>query len=79
MDTISVITINGDMFFVENSYPKDAQKDLEEIAKQVAASIEIPLDADDSRIFDLFLHEVQRRLGVVLHVIRVSNVLRIDR
>jgi len=79
MDSISLITINGDMFFIESSYPSSTLKSIEEIAQGIFEPNEIPSEEEGSSVFKLFLNKVQSQLGIALHEVHVRHVFRINR
>ena len=75
MDSISLVTINGSMYFVKSIKPCDVSDKVDAIAQKISVCANTKKESD---IFSQFTQEVSQQLNIELSRIEISHVYRIN-
>ena len=75
MDSISLVTINGSMFFVKSVLSEDISNKIDKIAHEISNKLISKKEAD---IFTQFVQTVSEQTNVALEKVEISHVYRIN-
>jgi len=75
---MSVVTVNGSMFFIKNNIPDDIIKKIDSIAKEMQLCVSLNDNTNDTEMFYEFSQRVSQQLNIDLEKIFISHVYRIN-
>jgi len=78
MESMSVVTVNGSMFFIKNNIPDDIIKKIDSIAKEMQLCVSLNDNTNDTEMFYEFSQRVSQQLNIDLEKIFISHVYRIN-
>ncbi len=78
MKSIILLTINGHMYYINNTFSLDQQHQLEEISKHIQKQFTLGSCTNEEEVFHQFVSTVSQQLNLDIEQLCVSTVLRIN-
>ena len=78
-DSVIAISINGEMYLIENKLSDEQIRDIESLSKEFLLKNSELVECDEGEIFEGFTNFVNDKFGIQLNNVRISHVVRINK